>query len=106
MEIETSGRRSAALALAGAAAIAGVGMLGLSSRASAATPPPLPTAVSGHSVAAVARGIATPTAFAFDRASGVMFIGAFGDERTGKGGGVFTLAPGAQPVQVAGVAPG
>ncbi|MHB1837185.1 MAG: PQQ-dependent sugar dehydrogenase, partial [Solirubrobacteraceae bacterium] len=49
---------------------------------------------------------ATPTAFAFDRASGVMFIGAFGDERTGKGGGVFTLAPGAQPVQVAGVAPG
>jgi glucose/arabinose dehydrogenase len=61
-------------------------------------------------VTRVATGVPTATSFAFDP-SGTVFVGAFGDERTAAGGGVYAIAPGATtatlvpgtPVGVAGV---
>jgi glucose/arabinose dehydrogenase len=49
--------------------------------------------VNGHPVTTVASGVATPTAFAFDATSHTTFIGAFGDEQTGAGGGVLAMTP-------------
>ncbi|MGH2931094.1 MAG: hypothetical protein ACRDL8_23015, partial [Solirubrobacteraceae bacterium] len=89
----------AAIVAAGAGA-------GLTDQASAAPAPPMPTAANGHAATVLARGVATPTSFAFDPARRVAFIGAFGDERTGKGGGAFTLARHGQSVRIAGVPAG
>jgi glucose/arabinose dehydrogenase len=59
----------------------------------AAGPPPPPKAVNGHAVAIVARGIPTPTTFAFG--GGHVFVAAFGDEENPKiKGGVFVLRGG------------
>jgi glucose/arabinose dehydrogenase len=56
-------------------------------------PPPPPKAVNGHAVAVVARGIPTPTTFAFG--GGHLFVAAFGDEEHPKvTGGVFVVADG------------
>jgi hypothetical protein len=56
-------------------------------------PPPPPKAVNGHAVAVVARGIPTPTTFAFG--AGHMFVAAFGDEEhPNVTGGVFVVAGG------------
>jgi glucose/arabinose dehydrogenase len=83
------------------ALLAAVTSLVLAATAGAAGPPP-PKAANGHPVATVATGVATPTSFAFDPA-GTVFIGAFGNERTGKGGGVLALPPGGTAALVAGI---
>ena len=51
-----------------------------SSTAPAANGPPPPKAADGHNVAVVARGVPTPTVFAF--LGGQTFVAGFGDERT------------------------
>ena len=84
-------------------ALACVGSLVFATTAAAQGPPPPPTAANGNPVTAVASGVATPTSFAFDTATGTVFIGAWGDEATGKGGGVLALAPSGTTTPVAGV---
>jgi hypothetical protein len=62
--------------------------------------PPVPTAVGGAEVKVVARGIPTPTAFAFGE--GQLFVGGFGDEQHPKvTGGVFTVR-GVKPARLPG----
>lgn len=79
---------SAATCLTLAAGVA----VGTAGRAPAADPPPAqPQAVNGHTVTTPAHGVATPTSFAFDSARGIVFVGAFGNPETGKGGGVLAL---------------
>ncbi|MCW3064183.1 MAG: Glucose/sorbosone dehydrogenase-like protein [Solirubrobacterales bacterium] len=85
--------------------LAGLGSLLLAAGAAGAGPPP-PTAVNGHPVTTVATGVATPTSFAFDPATGTVFVGAFGNERTGKGGGVLAIVPGRAPALVPGIPSG
>jgi hypothetical protein len=59
----------------------------------AAPGPPPPTAVSGHPVTVVARGVPTPTSFAFG--AGRAFVAGFGDEQHPKvKGGVYLLEQG------------
>jgi glucose/arabinose dehydrogenase len=59
----------------------------------AAPGPPPPTAVSGRRVIAVARGVPTPTSFAFG--AGRVFVAGFGDEQHPKvKGGVYLLEQG------------
>jgi hypothetical protein len=56
-------------------------------------PPPPPHAVNGHAVAVVARGIPTPTTFAWG--AGHLFVAAFGsEEKPMVPGGVYTVAGG------------
>ncbi len=56
-------------------------------------PPPPPQAVNGHSVAVVARGIPTPTTFAFG--AGRLFVAAFGsEEKPMIPGGVYVVSGG------------
>jgi glucose/arabinose dehydrogenase len=63
------------------------------STGAAAGPPPPPTAAGGQAVAVLARGVPTPTAFAFGH--GQVFVAAFGDEQNPKiQGGVFTVKDG------------
>jgi hypothetical protein len=62
--------------------------------------PPLPTAVSGAEVSVVARGIPTPTVFAFGE--GQIFVGAFGDERNPKVTGGVYLVRGGKPARLPG----
>ena len=63
------------------------------SLAAAAGPPPLPKAANGHAVTVVARGVPTPTAFAF--AGSTVFVGGFGDEEHPKiFGGVYVAKSG------------
>jgi glucose/arabinose dehydrogenase len=63
-------------------------------------PPPTPKAVDGHPVTVVARGIPTPTTFAFG--NGQLFVAGFGDEEHPKvTGGVFVVKNG-KPVKLAG----
>lgn len=77
--------------------------LGVVSVAAAAGPPPPPKAVNGHPVTVVARGIPTPTTFAFG--GGQVFVAGFGDEQHPKPvGGVFVLE-GGKPVRVPGSPP-
>jgi glucose/arabinose dehydrogenase len=67
--------------------------LACSSSALAAGPPPLPKAVGGQKVTVVARGVPTPTAFAF--LGGETFAAGFGDEEHPKvTGGVYVLKGG------------
>lgn len=66
-------------------------------------PPPPPKTVNGHLVTVVARGIPTPTTFAFG--GGQVFIAGFGDEQNQKiTGGVYVLK-GGKPVKLAGSPP-
>jgi glucose/arabinose dehydrogenase len=59
----------------------------------AAQGPPAPKALSGHPVTVVARGVPTPTSFAFG--AGRAFVGGFGDESNLKvRGGVYLLEHG------------
>ena len=67
--------------------------LGVVSVAAAAGPPPPPKAVNGHPVTVVARGIPTPTTFAFG--GGQVFVAGYGDEQNPKiTGGVYVLKGG------------
>ena len=78
------------LALAVACA---VGAIGGSEAFAAKGPPPLPKATGGQKVTVVARGVPTPTAFAF--LGGQTFVGGFGDEQHQKvTGGVYLLKGG------------
>ena len=78
------------LALAVACA---VGAMGGSEAFAAKGPPPLPKATGGQKVTVVARGVPTPTAFAF--LGGQTFVGGFGDEEHPKvTGGVYLLQGG------------
>ena len=58
----------------------------------AAGPPPPPVGAAGHPVQLVARGIASPTQIAV--VHGHVFVAAAGDEKTGKGGGLWRVANG------------
>jgi glucose/arabinose dehydrogenase len=79
-----------------AVVIAAVG----SSTAPAANGPPAPKAAGGRTVAVVARGVPTPTAFAF--LGGKTFVAGYGDEQHPKiTGGVFVLK-GGKPIKLAG----
>ncbi|HEY1317377.1 MAG TPA: hypothetical protein VGF10_09190 [Gaiella sp.] len=86
------------------ALVALIAALGTVTAASAAQgPPPPPKAVNGHAVAVVARGVPTPTTFAFG--AGQIFVAGFGDEQNPKvTGGVFVLK-GGKPVKVPGSPP-
>jgi hypothetical protein len=77
-----------------AAGILAAGVAVLASIAlGAGGPPPPPKAVNGHAVGVVARGIPTPTTFAFG--GGHIFVAAFGDEEHPKiSGGVFVVEGG------------
>jgi hypothetical protein len=86
--------------------LAGLVSLAFAAAATAAGAPPPPTAANGHPVTAVATGVSTPTAFAFEPTSGTVFIGAFGSERTGKGGGVLAVVPGKPAAPVPGIPSG
>jgi glucose/arabinose dehydrogenase len=71
--------------------------------ASAAGPPPPPKTVAGHPATVVARGIPTPTTFAFG--GGKIFVAGFGDEQNPKiTGGVYVLE-GGKAVKVPGSPP-
>jgi glucose/arabinose dehydrogenase len=85
--------------------LAGLGSLVLAAGAAGAGPPP-PRAVNGHPVATVATRVSTPTSFAFDAVTGTVFVGAFGNEKTGKGGGVVAIVPGRAPALVPGIPSG
>jgi hypothetical protein len=63
-------------------------------------PPPLPKAASGAKVTVVARGVPTPTAFAF--LAGQTFAGGFGDEEHPKITGGVYLLKGGKATKVAG----
>jgi glucose/arabinose dehydrogenase len=66
-------------------------------------PPPPPKAVNGHAVTVVARGVPTPTTFAFG--GGRIFVAGFGDEQHPKvTGGVYVLK-GGKPVKIPGSPP-
>jgi glucose/arabinose dehydrogenase len=66
-------------------------------------PPPPPKASKGKKVAVVARGVPTPTAFAF--AGSQVFVAGFGDEQHPKvTGGVYAIK-GGKPVKLAGSPP-
>lgn len=85
--------------------IALVAAVALASAAVAAQgPPPPPKAVNGHPVAVVARGVPTPTAFAF--AGKQVFVAGFGDEEhpDKRPGGVYVLKAG-KAVKVPGSPP-
>ena len=85
----------------------GVAALTVSAAAAAPSPPkgppPPPRAVNGKAVTVVARGVPTPTTFAFG--GGQIFVAAFGSEDDPKiTGGVYVLK-GGKPVKVPGSPP-
>ena len=84
-------RAMTALSLRKSVILAAVLLPVLVGAARAAGGPPPPKAAGGRVVSLVAAGIATPTSFAFDPAKKTVFVGAFGDEKTGKGGGVIAI---------------
>jgi glucose/arabinose dehydrogenase len=78
---------------AGLAALAAVGVMAFAALGSAAGPPPPPKATNGHAVTVLARGVNTPTAFAF--AGSTVFVAGFGDEEHPKiTGGVYVVKGG------------
>jgi len=82
--------------------VAGLTALGVASVATGAGPPP-PKAVAGHPVAVVARGVPTPTTFAFG--AGQVFVAGFGSEdKPTPVGGVYVLK-GGKPVRIPGSPP-
>jgi glucose/arabinose dehydrogenase len=79
---------------------AGAALVASSIATAAQGPPPPPKAANGHPVRVVARGIPTPTTFAFG--NGQIFVAGFGDEEHPKvTGGVFVVEDG-KPVKLAG----
>jgi glucose/arabinose dehydrogenase len=66
--------------------------LGCLAATATAAAPPAPTATNGNTVQVVAAGLNTPTSFAFG--DGQVFESDFGNQATGKGGGVFVLSHG------------
>ena len=79
----------------------GAALVAASVATAAQGPPPAPNAVNGHPVTVVARGIPTPTTFAFG--NGQIFVAGFGDEEHPKiTGGVFVVKNG-KPVKLAGM---
>jgi glucose/arabinose dehydrogenase len=66
-------------------------------------PPPPPKAAGGQKVTVVARGVPTPTAFAF--LGGQTFVSGFGDEQHPKITGGVYLLKGGKPIKVAGSPP-
>jgi glucose/arabinose dehydrogenase len=95
-------RKASLVVLMGSVAL--VGAVATVSAADAAKgPPPPPKAVSGHPVTVVARGVPTPTTFAFG--GGRIFVAGFGDEQHPKvTGGVYVLK-GGRPVKIPGSPP-
>jgi hypothetical protein len=89
-------KRSVAFALAIVATASGTAW-------AANGPPPLPKATNGSKVTLVARGVPTPTAFAF--LSGATFVGGFGDEEHPKITGGVYLLKGGKATKVAGSPP-
>jgi glucose/arabinose dehydrogenase len=87
-----------ALAVAGA-----VVAMGGSEAFAAKGPPPLPKATGGQKVTVVARGVPTPTAFAF--LGGQTFVSGFGDEEHPKITGGVYLLKGGKPTKVPGSPP-
>ena len=78
-------------------------VLAASAAMAAKGPPPPPKTVNGHPVTVVARGIPTPTTFAFG--GGQVFVAGFGDEQNQTiTGGVYVLRAG-KPVKLAGSPP-
>jgi hypothetical protein len=55
-------------------------------------PPPPPSGTGGHPVSLVARGITSPAQIAF--AHGRVFVGSPGDEKSGKGAGIYEIRGG------------
>lgn len=64
-------------------------MLAPTTTSLAAGPPPPPVGMAGHKVQLVARGIPAPAQIAF--AHGRVLVAAVGDEKTGKGGGIWQI---------------
>jgi hypothetical protein len=80
-----------------------VAVVAASAAVAAKGPPPPPKTVNGHPVTVVARGIPTPTTFAFG--GGQVFVAGFGSEDNPKvTGGVYVLK-GGKPVKLAGSPP-
>jgi glucose/arabinose dehydrogenase len=86
--------------------LVGAGALVLGAVGVDAAGPPPPKPVNGHKLTTVATGLKTPTAFASDATTSTVFIGAYGDESSGKGGGVVATVAGAKAVRVAGIPTG
>lgn len=86
--------------------LAGAGTLVFAATTAAAGPPPPPKAVNGHAVSVVASGLKTPTAFTFDAATKTAFVGSFGSEATGKGGGVMAIPENGTGAAIAGMPSG
>ncbi len=86
--------------LAGSLALAALSAAVTAVSADAAKGPPPPRAVNGHKVTVLARGVPTPTTFAF--VGGRVFVAGFGDEQhPNVTGGVYVLK-GGKPVKVPG----
>lgn len=85
------------------ALIAIVVAVAAASVAGAAGPPPHPKAVNGHAVTVVARGIPTPTTFAFG--AGQVFVAGYGDEQHPKVTGVVFVLKSGKPAKVPGSPP-
>jgi glucose/arabinose dehydrogenase len=84
-------------------AAAGLAAIAVAAVAAAAGPPPAPKAAGRQTVAVVARGVPTPTVFAF--AGGQVFVAGFGDEQHPRiTGGVYAIEQG-KPVKLAGSPP-
>lgn len=82
------------------AAVVAAGLAAASAAVAAKGPPPAPKTLSGRAAVVVARGIPTPTTFAFG--GGQVFVAAFGDERNPKiTGGVYVVKAG-KAVKLAG----
>jgi hypothetical protein len=91
---------AAVAAAVGVITMSAAGGATASPSSAAAGPPPPPKAVSGHPVSVVARGVPTPTTFAFG--GGHIFVAGFGDEQHPNVlGGVYVLK-GGRPVRLAG----
>ena len=89
-------RSAVPVALAGLVAV----VVSVSVASAAQGPPPPPKAVNGHAVTVLARGVPTPTTFAFG--GGRIFVAGFGDEQHPKvTGGVYVLK-GGKPVKIPG----
>ncbi|MBA3844543.1 MAG: hypothetical protein H0X39_18330 [Actinobacteria bacterium] len=95
-------RKAVPTALLVLAVLAGVVVIASGADAAKGPPPP-PKAVNGHKVTVLARGVPTPTTFAFG--GGQLFVAGFGDEQHPKiTGGVYVLK-GGKPVKIPGSPP-
>src|SRR3954447_1430423 len=76
------------------ALVAGAAALVLATGTAAAQAPPSPTAANGAPVNSVGHVDGSPTAIAQDPSTGTLFIASGPNEETGKGGGIYAVAPG------------